>query len=113
MGSVGSSIGHFYEGLGKAAVSGEKALVDPFGIYGVNKEHTVQTAGGLLNATGLKAIKPPKLAIDSAAADAAAAHTKDLLAAAFGLNDTKLTGQQGLGSVPKSLLAPKTTLGGY
>ena len=57
--------------------------------------------------------KPPKLKIDQDAANAAAQHSKDLLAVAFGLGDTKLTGQQGLGSVPKSLLTPKSTLGGY
>lgn len=83
------------------------AVLDPFG------------RGGSLGLMGLVAVtppafpKPPKLAIDQGKADAAAQHQKDLLAAAFGLSDTKLTGQQGLGSVPKSLLQPKTTLGGY
>lgn len=60
----------------------------------------------------LSVLKPPSLDVNFEAAAAAGQQHKLLQAAAFGLSDTKLTGGKGLGSVPQSLLFPKTTIGG-
>lgn len=54
----------------------------------------------------------PSLDVNEEYSAAAAAQQKKLLAATFGVSDTKVTGGQGLGSVPPSLLMPKPTLGG-
>lgn len=86
-------------------------VIDPFGLGPV--KHGPGIGGSLLAKPKPMSFKPPKTDINTEAAAAAAKHQQDLLALAFGLSDTQTTGAQGLGAVPKSLLMPKATLGGY
>lgn len=83
-------------------------VIDPFGVA-----HKGGVGADLLAKPRPMSFKPPKTDINTEAAAAAAKHQQDLLALAFGLSDTQTTGAQGLGAVPKSLLMPKATLGGY
>lgn len=87
-----------------------KIVLDPFGTAGVNKRPIQRGFQTRAEPTAVR--PPPGIEVNTELA-AQAAKAKQLdLAAAFGLNDTKLTGGTGLGSVPKGLLLTPT-FGGY
>jgi hypothetical protein len=93
-------------GRGGALKSLGEIFVDPSGAHDINK------AGPLASPIKPDFRKPPNTDINTELTASAAQHAKDLQALAFGISDTKLTPATGLGSVPKSLLLPKQTLGG-